>query len=615
MVISKGEEQFSEKAEKEIIVARLAKWSAPLDLSIAPLFLLIAIIPNAIVDFQSGNFGSNYLIKLFFIKFSALLIWLTILKLIKLVIFKQSYRDINLFILGIIGFLVGAVAGTYVHFASEYFGLPLDNTTLLRRVISTAVVGFSWLPVAVILSSSFNRLRHRSSGIEDSTNTKVRQNFKNSGYYQSYIGELNLNIEKKLISITNKIRKKLISLSPDPDTTLNNIDKIVEILETKELRNLSNEIANKITLRKKNFLKSKILNLFNFSELVLVAIFKSFKTSALNPRIFTYIITICTVAIAIRRNHGIVETLEFGLFAGVLTFIFSFAKFKIWELKSKFYFLSALILVMLNIFAPLVIIKYLNRHHIKFAEMANEQTFPFLWTALILVCLLFGHMGNASINSNRNIFNFNKFTKLVSEIEGDMIRDQENLINHKWAVHIHGKIQTRLSTSVLAIRQSLEANDREGVLTAIDSIQQALQVPNTQFAETQRDLQSEVTARLAPWKGFLSSDLIIDPLLDELKGTTIQIIGDVVEEILSNSSRHGRANEIRLEIRRMGRKKILIRAEDNSVDLAPEHQIMSKGVGTSIFNAASDGRWSLRRDFKRAKTVFEMRIDASTTDI
>ena len=407
----------------------------------------------------------------------------------------------------------------------------------------------------------------------------------------------------------------MISFSPDPDTTLNNIDKIIEILETKELRNLSNEIENNITLQKKNSLKSKILSLFNFSEFVLQAIFKSFKTSPLNPRIFTYIITICTIAIAIRRNHGMVETLEFGLFAGALTFIFSFATFKVWELKSKFYFLSALIFLMLNLFAPVVIIKYLNRHHLKFAEVANEQNFPFLWTALILVCLLLGHMGNASINSNQNIFNFNKFSRLVSDIEGEMIRDQENVINHKWAVHIHGKMQTRLSTAVLAIRQSLEANDRAGVLNAIDLIQPVLQLPSAGFTEIQRDLQSEVLARLSPWKGLLSSDLIIDPLLHGLNGTPVQIIGDVVEEILSNSSRHGRASEIRLEIRRMGSKKILIRAEDNSVDLPPEPHFKSKGVGTSIFNAASDGRWSLRRDFKRAKTVFEMRIDASTTDI
>jgi hypothetical protein len=52
------------------------------------------------------------------------------------------------------------------------------------------------------------------------------------------------------------------------------------------------------------------------------------------------------------------------------------------------------------------------------------------------------------------------------------------------------------------------------------------------------------------------------------------------------------------------------------VNLPPSAGVKGKGgVGTSIFNSASDGRWSLKRDEKRAKTVFEMRMDTINTSI
>jgi signal transduction histidine kinase len=232
-----------------------------------------------------------------------------------------------------------------------------------------------------------------------------------------------------------------------------------------------------------------------------------------------------------------------------------------------------------------------------------------LWGSLIIVCLLLGHIGSASINADLNLFNFRKFNKLFSEIEAEMIRDQERLINHKWAVHIHGKIQTRLSTTVLALRQVKASHDDETFLQVLRSLQSILQEPTAGLNQIKRDIEGEVNARLKPWGGLLETDLIIDPLVVESRDLPTQLIGEVIEEIISNSVRHGDATEVRIEIRRTGNRKILIRVEDNAVNLPSGLEVRSKGVGTSIFNAASDGRWSLKRDVKREKTVFEMRID------
>jgi hypothetical protein len=612
-VTSTGEPPDSGVTEKEVVVARLASWKAPLDLSMAPIFMVLALVPNTIVDYQAKHDGSDYLLKLFLVKTSALVVWLTILKFMQAVFLKKSPREINLFILGALGAVIGAIAGAYVHYLSLAVGLPVDNTTFVRRLISTSIIGFSWLPVTVVLSSSFNRIRNLSAELESATYTKLRQKFKNSGFFQSYISKLNSSIERKLILTTENINNKISELSSTPEITIQNIEQIIQVLETRELRNLSNELENKISLPKPRSYQLKVSRFFRFLSFILQSIFMSFKTSPLNPKIFTYIVTICTIGIAIRRNQSVPVTLEYGLFVGSLTFACSYILVLAWKLKNKIYIYFAIFFTALNIYAPIEISRYLDGRHFKFTEISGGKYFPLLWGTLILVCLLLGHMGNASINASRNIFNFNKFNNILSAIENEMIHDQDNLINHKWAIHIHGKVQTRLSTSVLAIRQALASNNVDSVISTLNSIQSLLMEPSAGIVAIHRGLQKEVISRLAPWEGLLESDFIIDQSLLDADGVPVQVIGDVIEEIVSNSSRHGGATEIRIEIWRMGSKKLLIRAEDNAINPPPISRLKGRGVGTSIFNTASDGRWSLKRDVRRAKTVFEIRIDLSNS--
>lgn len=609
----KGERQYSVNAENKVVVARLARWHAPLDLSMAPLFMALALIPTVIVDLQSGPHGDGYLIKLFLVKLTALLLWLLILKFAQIAIARSKTKAINLFALGFLGSLIGAITGTYVHYISLSIGLPVDSTTFLRRVLSTALIGFSWLPVTVVSSSSFNRFIELSPVFESSDSSKLRQNFRFSGFYKSYIVKLNTNISSRLFSITNSLSQEISKLAPDPHSTLQNVEQIIKVIETQNLRDFSNELESKISLANKSSLKFKISRLSTFFSLTAEAIYLSFKSSPLNPRIFTYIVTICTFGIAIRRNQNPIATLEYGIFIGLLTFTLTFAIWFAWKLRVKYYVFVAIFLTLINIYAPATITHYFDNRGYAFAKIGSGQNFTLLWGSLIIVCLLLGHIGNASINAERNIFNFRKFNKLLSDIESEMIKDQENLINHKWAVHIHGKIQTRLSTTVLALRQALTSNDNDGVLKALSSLQFVLQEPTAGFTQVQRDIEDEVSSRFAPWDGLLESDIIIDPLLIESKNIPTKLIGEVVEEIISNSVRHGAASEIRLEIRKIGNKKLLIRAEDNAANPPQSSGMKRKGVGTSIFNAASDGRWSLRRDEKRAKTVFEMRMDTINT--
>jgi two-component sensor histidine kinase len=83
------------------------------------------------------------------------------------------------------------------------------------------------------------------------------------------------------------------------------------------------------------------------------------------------------------------------------------------------------------------------------------------------------------------------------------------------------------------------------------------------------------------------------------------VIGEVIEELLSNSIRHGKAKKIELRVITTGDKEIDIIAVDDAT-IAPTKSLNRAGLGTRIFNLASDGRWSITR--VGSSTQFKLRM-------
>jgi two-component sensor histidine kinase len=88
--------------------------------------------------------------------------------------------------------------------------------------------------------------------------------------------------------------------------------------------------------------------------------------------------------------------------------------------------------------------------------------------------------------------------------------------------------------------------------------------------------------------------VFIDQDLKSLQNLRVRSIGEVIEEVISNSIRHGKAKKIDLRVVRAKGDNIEILAVDNAT-IAPPKSQLEFGLGTRIFNLVSDGRWSLTR--------------------
>ncbi|CAB4571574.1 MAG: hypothetical protein F2555_03775 [Actinobacteria bacterium] len=228
-----------------------------------------------------------------------------------------------------------------------------------------------------------------------------------------------------------------------------------------------------------------------------------------------------------------------------------------------------------------------------------QTQFPIYITALILPLVYFVAMELLQVlrPSALNLIRSDELMasdNLQSKVQ-DVVREEftKNL-SHEWAVFIHGKVLTRLAATSLKLDAAARNGDVGTYNETVDSLLSLLSNPDADFDDASVDLQNEIASRLDPWRGLLDITLQIDPEIASLHSPRVRDIGQVIEELISNSIRHGRAERINLRVARSSTKDIEIIALDNSIIPPPESQRRS-GLGTRIFNLASDGRWSLLR--------------------
>jgi hypothetical protein len=178
-------------------------------------------------------------------------------------------------------------------------------------------------------------------------------------------------------------------------------------------------------------------------------------------------------------------------------------------------------------------------------------------------------------------------TKVVSD-------EFSHALSHRWAIFIHGKILTRLAATALKLETASQAGDTQTFNAAIDSLITLLKNPDAEFEQEVTDLETEVNSRLDPWLGLLEVELHIDQELMSVRNERVRELGEVIEEIISNSMRHGKAQKVNLRVIKSGDEVIQIIAVDDATIAPPEFQ-GRYGLGTRIFNLASDGRWSITR--------------------
>jgi len=204
-----------------------------------------------------------------------------------------------------------------------------------------------------------------------------------------------------------------------------------------------------------------------------------------------------------------------------------------------------------------------------------------------------------SISTSFSLIKFmNTRAAFVVEIQEDLEQKQGILENYHQRIrndistHLHGFLVSKVHKGSLR----LENFGREQDFVKFDETLKTLLSEFTldKFKEgLKRDLIGPdfFTGCKESWDGIVCVEFLGD--LDfpaYVHETTLVELAQVVEEIIANANRHGDATEVSIGFSWLDKERLEITAQDNGIGIKSGYK---KGLGSSLYETASDGNWRL----------------------
>ena len=269
----------------------------------------------------------------------------------------------------------------------------------------------------------------------------------------------------------------------------------------------------------------------------------------------------------------------------------------------KFAILQTNLLTLLIGFIPflemLVFMAFLPNEAIEFPLAVIAIFYPLGFFVYIRFCQIIQPEAIAAI-TNDEIYTSQSLNSAISKIVKDEFKQS---MSHQWAIYIHGKILTRLAATSLKLQQAVDNNDIENFEAGLNSLKVILDNPTKDFDQNPMTLKAEIASRLDPWEGLITINVVIDPALEMVSNDRVKDLGEVIEEVISNSVRHGGSQNISIKITSSDHPDIQLMIEDDAVNPLPLVPARI-GLGTKILNLVSDGRWSISHS--EAKTTLKL---------
>jgi hypothetical protein len=568
------------------------------DFSIVPAGIILLEISAFLIEIlkfyksSSWNLISARFLHLVFL----LLLSYTASKILK----TRNIRQLLIHQIVILGLFLSFLSFIAYHLIFLYF--DLKTFTFVHEVLLIILQGTFWFPILMIIGGSGSEIIAAFKGYEERLLVQTRKSVKKSEEFQGQQKQIEDRIRQELILESKKINDVLQKI--DINQELSQINTAAQqVLSGKELRALSLRLGRKANFSDQaTFLGQNIHSLLMVSKQFRILYSVTAKNSPLNEGIYVGLL-LALIAPSYINFFTVTETLSSLPLLLIATYLIAKLINKILISGSKNAIFQSSILILLIGYLPFIV------NQIGQSITTNPRTsFPILITALffpvsyhfVIRFLQILQPKAIDLMSGDQLEASSSLTYAINEI---VTEELSQTISHRWAIYIHGKVLTKLAATSLKCEQSVLTNDRDSLLSALLNMEKLLTNPIADFDEAPLTLEKEIETRLNPWEGLLSISIYIEPSLASIKNEKIRNLGEAVEEIVSNSIRHGGATTITLKITQINQTEIEVLVEDDAVN-RPSEFPTRVGLGTKIFNLVSDGRWSL--EYKNLSAQFKM---------
>ena len=479
-------------------------------------------------------------------------------------------------------------------FLMQSYGLVTNSQVVpyfLEQLLIVLLQAFFWIPVVIILGGQRSRIFEAFKAYEKRLIINARKSIRQSAEFIQVKKQVDKDYKEEL-SMHSNLLLNSITYGDNAQLNLKQRNEIIQrYLKTNTLRDLSRALNKKsetVTDNSKfdqdmhslNLISKQFNILYNFvakkqplpawvyTLLSFILIFPNyihfFTTKQILLSLPAYLL-IHIVGVQINRTlrgggkYAILQTNLLTLLIGFMPFL---------EMQVFMAFLPneavQFPLVVIAIFYPLVFFVYM-----RFSQIIQPEAI-------------------AAITSDE-IYASQALNAAVSKIVKDEFKQS---MSHQWATYIHGKILTRLAATSLKLEQAVGNNDVESFDSGLKNLKLILDDPTKEFEQDQMNLKDEIASRLDPWEGLIALKLSVDPALEGVTNDRVKDLGEVIEEVISNSVRHGGSQNISISITSSDHPDIQLLIQDDAINPLPSVPARI-GLGTKILNLVSDGRWSI----------------------
>ena len=471
-----------------------------------------------------------------------------------------------------------------------------------EQFLIVLVQALFWIPVVIILGGQRSRIFEAFKAYEKRLVINARKSIRESAEFLQVKKQVDKDYKEELTMHSNLLLNS-ITYGDNAQLNLKQRNELIQrYLKTNTLRDLSralNQKAETVTSNSKfdqdmhslNLISKQFNILYNFvarkkplpawvyTLLSFVLIFPNyihfFTTMQILLSLPTYLV-IHIVGVQINRTlrgggkYAILQTNLLTLLIGFLPFL---------EMQ--------------------VFMTFLPNEAIQFPMVVIAFFYPLGFFVYIRFSQIIQPEAIAAI-TNDEIYASQALNAAVSKIVKDEFKQS---MSHQWATYIHGKILTRLAATSLKLEQAVGNNDLESFDSGLKNLQLILDDPTREFEQDQMNLKAEIASRLDPWEGLITLNLSVDPTLEGVANDRVKDLGEVIEEVISNSVRHGGSQNISISITSPTHPDVELVIEDDAINPLPLVPARV-GLGTKILNLVSDGRWSISH--VEAKTTVKL---------
>lgn len=498
--------------------------------------------------------------------------------------------ELDFLTLALTGLLVIALGDIFHAYLANIFGVEL--VSINRRIGIIPLLGCIWFPVFMIVAGLRREIQQGFKNYEERLIVTARIRSRESNEFIEEQRRLQDGIRRELISLCSAMKSSIINILSSDRSIPSQSASIRPILQGEELRRFSMNLdsfkesqSGRILLGKNS--RSLVVLFQQFRILHAASVHKA----PLSYKAYSLVLLLLVAPVYV-NFYSIRETLFAFPILSILVILFSFLVTKLQSRTTSNSLKISSLLVFLTGALPLAL-------NFVVQEIFNDSKTQFLITALVLsltysIFMRLLQVLRPSALSQINSDEIEASGALQTKVREIVSADFAQILSHKWAVFIHGKILTRLAATSLKLETTSRAGDAQGFTDSVQPLLTLLSIPDSEFDEVAIDIQTEVDSRLKPWVGLLDIDISIEPQLASIQNSRVHVLGEVIEELISNSIRHGKATRIELKVFRAGKGEVEIIATDNAT-IAPSNSGSESGLGTRIFNLASEGRWALTR--------------------